>query len=163
MPPPKRLRFGDYSLDIRSGELRRGSQVIPLEPQPARVLATLASRPGVIVTHEELRVAVWGQTTFVSFDEGLHYCIRQARRALEDDARAPRFIETVARRGYRFLPAVEARGGSAPRILVIARRGALVAAASVMLAFVALELITTGETHHRIVVAVLQTVHDFFF
>jgi DNA-binding winged helix-turn-helix (wHTH) protein len=160
---PKLLRFGDYSLNTRSGELRRSGQVIPLEPQPVRVLATLASRPGVIVTHEELRVAVWGQTTFVNFDEGLHYCIRQVRRALEDDARAPRFIETVARRGYRFLPAVEARTGGASRILLIVRRSALAAAASLVLAYVALELTTTGETHHRIVVGVLQAVHDFLF
>ena len=79
-----------------------------LQPQPARVLELLARRSGEVVSREEIRELVWGES-FVDFDAGLNFCIKQIRRALEDSATAPRYVETLPRRGYRFLPPVQAR------------------------------------------------------
>jgi TolB-like protein len=81
----------------------RAGAPVHLQPQPARVLALLAAAPGRLVTREELRQHVWGSGTFVDFDQGLNWCIRRIREALEDDAAAPRYIQTVPRRGYRFI------------------------------------------------------------
>jgi DNA-binding winged helix-turn-helix (wHTH) protein len=103
----RRLRFHDFELDTASGELRRNGLVLPLEPQPARLLVALASRAGALVPKDQLRREVWGSSVFVDFEQGLHYAVRQVRRALGDPARHPVFIETVARRGYRFIAAVE--------------------------------------------------------
>lgn len=101
------IRFGPYALDARSGELRRGDAVVPLAPQPFRLLVALASRPGELVTREELRREVWGDATFVDFERGLNFCVLQARTALGDDARNPAYIETLPRRGYRFVASVD--------------------------------------------------------
>jgi TolB-like protein/DNA-binding winged helix-turn-helix (wHTH) protein len=97
------IRFGPFTLDAQSGELRRDGEVVPLAPQPFRLLYTLASRPGELVTREELQRQVWGDETFVDFDRGLNFCVLQARTALGDDAKQPAFIETLPRRGYRFV------------------------------------------------------------
>ncbi len=101
------IRFGPYALDARSGELRRDDEVVPLAPQPFRLLLALASRPGELVTREELRREVWGNATFVDFERGLNFCVLQARTALGDDAKNPAYIETLPRRGYRFVAAVD--------------------------------------------------------
>ena len=101
------LRFGPFGLDPQSGELRRDGAVVPLAPQPFRLLYTLASRPGELVTREELQQQVWGDGTFVDFDRGLNFCVLQARTALGDDAKQPAYIETLPRRGYRFIAPVE--------------------------------------------------------
>src|SRR5262245_11316526 len=97
------LRFDTFELDAASGELRRGGEPVRLPPQPAKVLSLLAQRSGEIVTRQEIRHQIWKDETFVDFDQGLNFCIRQIREALGDDADAPRFIETLPRRGYRFL------------------------------------------------------------
>lgn len=97
------IRFGPYALDARSGELRRDGELVPIAPQPFRLLLALASRPGQVVTREELRREVWGDETFVDFERGLNFCILQARTALGDDAKNPLYIETLPRRGYRFV------------------------------------------------------------
>jgi len=76
---------------------------VPLQDQPARLLALLVSRPGSIVTREDVRRALWTDNTFVEFDAGMHVAVTKLRQALKDCASAPRFIETVPRRGYRFL------------------------------------------------------------
>ncbi len=102
-----RLRFDGFELDLAAGELRSGSMLIRLQPQPLKVLMLLANRAGQLVSREEIQKQVWTDDTFVDFDQGLNYCIRQIRAALRDDAEAPRFIETVPRRGYRFLSKVE--------------------------------------------------------
>lgn len=102
------LRFGAFELDLQSGELRRAGVGVKLQPQPFKVLALLAGRTGQLVVREEIQREVWTDDTFVDFDQGLNYCIRQIRAALRDDAETPTFIETVPRRGYRFLAAVEA-------------------------------------------------------
>jgi DNA-binding winged helix-turn-helix (wHTH) protein/TolB-like protein len=101
------IRFTDFTFDPATGELRRNGTTTRLEPQPARVLAVLAERAGEIVTRAELQQRVWSGDTFVDFEHGLNYCIAQIRAALGDSASEPRFIETLPRRGYRFIAGVE--------------------------------------------------------
>jgi len=105
--PSQVLRFASFELDPRSGELRKKGDLVRLPPQPFKVLAFLASRSGDVVTRSEIRQQIWSNETFVDFDQGLNFCIRQIRDALGDDAEAPQFIETLPRRGYRFLIPVE--------------------------------------------------------
>lgn len=107
---PGLLRFGEFELDTDAAELRRRGVSVRLQQQPCRVLAVLAERAGELVTREEIRRAVWGDT-YVSFDQSLNFCIKEIRAALGDQADTPRFIETLPRRGYRFLPSVN---GGAP-------------------------------------------------
>jgi TolB-like protein/Flp pilus assembly protein TadD len=97
-----RLRFGAFEADLQSGQLTKLGRRLRLQEQPFRLLAILLRRPGVVVTREELREALWPQTT-VDFDHGLNKALSKIRKALGDSAEKPRFIETVARRGYRFL------------------------------------------------------------
>ena len=101
--PTTVLRFGPFDLDSRSGELRKGGDVVKLPPQPFKVLTLLARRSGEVVTRNEIQEQIWHDETFVDFDQGLNFCIRQIREALGDDADAQRYIETLPRRGYRFL------------------------------------------------------------
>src|SRR6185295_16931049 len=98
-----RLRFGDYEIDSRSGRLLREGRPVKIQPQPLRVLGILAERPGEIVSREQLRDRIWGDATFVEFDQGLNYCIRQIRIALRDEASEPVYIETLPKQGYRFI------------------------------------------------------------
>jgi TolB-like protein/DNA-binding winged helix-turn-helix (wHTH) protein/Flp pilus assembly protein TadD len=105
------VRFADFDFDMRTGELRRNRTSLKLQPQPAKVLALLVSRPGEIVTRRDLAQQVWGSETFVDFEQGLNFAIRQIRSALEDDAEHPRFLETLPKRGYRFTASVS---GAAP-------------------------------------------------
>jgi TolB-like protein/Tfp pilus assembly protein PilF len=100
---PKLIRFESFELDLGTSQLRCGGVLSKLQPQPARVLGLLASNPGVLVTRQQLRQHIWGDETFVDFEQALNFCIRQIREALDDDAKSPRFIETLPRRGYRFL------------------------------------------------------------
>src|SRR5262245_12017764 len=102
-PQPAALRFASFELDPRSGELRKDGVLVPLRPQASRVLAVLATRSGEMVTRDEIRHEIWSEDTFVDFDQSLNFCIRQIRDALGDDAAAPHYIETLPRRGYRFL------------------------------------------------------------
>jgi len=100
------VHVGTFVFDAASGELRHGTGSVRLEPQPARVLALLVERAGNVVTRTELQQVVWGGETFVDFERGLNYCIAQIRTALGDSASAPRFIETLPRRGYRLIAPV---------------------------------------------------------
>ena len=104
------LRFGVFELDLRSGELRRSGALLRLPPQPFKALAFLACRPQVPVTREELQVEIWGDDVNVDFEQGLNHCIKQIRDALGDDADTPRFVETLPKRGYRFIAPVERIG-----------------------------------------------------
>lgn len=97
------LRFGAFELNPQSGELRKDGELIKLPPQPFKVLALLAQRNGEIIARAEIRQQIWSDETFVDFDQGLNFCIRQIREALGDDAEAPLYLETLPRRGYRFL------------------------------------------------------------
>jgi TolB-like protein/DNA-binding winged helix-turn-helix (wHTH) protein/Tfp pilus assembly protein PilF len=100
---PGRLRFGIFEADLRTGELTKRGARIRLQDQPFQVLAVLLARPGELVTREELRGRLWTADTFVDFDHGLNKAINKIREALGDSAESPRFVETVARRGYRFI------------------------------------------------------------
>ena len=109
------IRFGDFELDEQTLELRRNGKPRRVQQQPARVLAFLLNHRGSLVTREQIRLAIWGDDTFVDFEQGLNFCIRQIRLALEDDANHPRYIETLPRLGYRFVEKIEAgRDGSPP-------------------------------------------------
>lgn len=111
-----RLQFGDYELDCEAGKLLRGGWPVKLQPQPLRVLALLLERPGEIFSREEIQNRVWGETTFVEFDQGLNYCIRQIRLALRDTVSKPAYIETLPKQGYRFIAKVAAVPGGAEEI-----------------------------------------------
>ena len=101
--PSGRLRFGVFEVDLRAGELRKHGLRLRLQEQPFQVLAMLLAHPREVVTREELQKSLWPADTFVDFDHGLNKAINKIREALSDSAESPRFIETVARRGYRFL------------------------------------------------------------
>jgi eukaryotic-like serine/threonine-protein kinase len=102
----ERVRFGDFEFDSPSGRLFRGGRPVKIQPQPLRVLAVLLESPGEIVSREYLRTRIWGNSTFVEFDQGLNYCIRQIRLALRDRASKPLYIETLPKQGYRFMARV---------------------------------------------------------
>jgi DNA-binding winged helix-turn-helix (wHTH) protein len=102
-----KIRFGVYELDRDAMELRKHGVLIRLQDQPFRVLAILAGRPGEIVTREELQEQIWG-SVFVDFDQSLNKAVNRIREALNDDAGTPQYVETVPRRGYRFIAAVAA-------------------------------------------------------
>ncbi len=109
-----KLRFGVYEADPQLGELRREGVKVKLQEQPFQVLMFLLERPGEVVTREELREHLWPADTFVDFDHGLNTAINKLRDALRDSAANPRFIETKAKRGYRFIAPVEAVVNGAP-------------------------------------------------
>jgi len=113
--PTTILRFDSFELDTGSGELRRHGDRIKLPPQPFRILDLLVRRSGEVVTRAEIREHIWCDDTFVDFEQGLNFCIRQIREALGDTAVAPRFIETLPRRGYRFLLPVETSASVEPK------------------------------------------------
>ena len=113
VPARRSLRFGPYELDVRSGELHRAGSRVSLPDQPLVFLTTLLERPGEIVTREELRQRLWPGGTFVDFEHGLNAAVKRLRDALGDSADAPQFIETVPRRGYRFVAPVEDIGVAA--------------------------------------------------
>src|SRR5512133_1375288 len=115
-PEVTALRFGVFEMSLRACELRRAGQLVRIQPQPFRVLALLASWPGEVVTREEIQAEVWPAGTFVDFEQSLNFCIRQIRAALGDNALAPRFVETLPRRGYRWV------GGPVERITTSGER-----------------------------------------
>jgi cholera toxin transcriptional activator len=105
------FRFGVFEFDTRRGELRKEGRTEPrLRDQAAQVLSMLLHRPQEVVTRDELRKRLWPSDTFVDFDHGLNTAINQLRNALGDSATSPRFIQTMPRRGYRFIAPVEATG-----------------------------------------------------
>jgi TolB-like protein/DNA-binding winged helix-turn-helix (wHTH) protein/tetratricopeptide (TPR) repeat protein len=110
------LRFGAFELDRQSGELRRNGMKVRLGDQPLRILELLVDRPGELVTREQLRERLWSSDTYVDFDLGLNSAIRRLREALDDSADNPRFVQTVPRRGYRFIvPVTPASSHPEPR------------------------------------------------
>jgi DNA-binding winged helix-turn-helix (wHTH) protein len=115
------VRFGEFKLDLRTRELRSNGNRSYLQEQPFQVLAALLDRPGQLVTRDELMKELWSSDTFVDFDQSLNKAVNRLREALDDSADRPRFIETVPRRGYRFIgpvaPSREATGEDA-RLLV---------------------------------------------
>ncbi len=104
------IRFGEFALDEQTLELRKNGALSRIQQQPARVLAFLLNHRGSLVTREQIRLAIWGEDTFVDFEQGLNFCIRQIRLALNDQAERPRHIETLPRLGYRFISPIEKSG-----------------------------------------------------
>ena len=102
-----RVRFGSFEFDLRSGELHKGGQKVKLQGQPIQILSLLLQRQGELVTREEIQKELWPSDTFVDFEHSLNAAIKRLRQALEDSPEQPRFIETLARRGYRFIAPVE--------------------------------------------------------
>jgi TolB-like protein/DNA-binding winged helix-turn-helix (wHTH) protein/tetratricopeptide (TPR) repeat protein len=105
-PSAPQVRFGSFLLDFGAEQLLRDGVSVALAPQPFRLLRYLVNNPGRLVTREEIQTELWGADTFVDFERGLNFCILQLRTALGDDARRPIYIETVPRRGYRFIAPV---------------------------------------------------------
>src|SRR5688572_17483385 len=101
-----KVRFGQFAFAPDTGDLTRNGIPVRLQPQPARVLALLVARAGEVVSRDELRQQIWGSGTFVDFERGLNFCIAQIRSALDDSADSPRFVETLPKRGYRFIAPV---------------------------------------------------------
>ncbi len=134
------IQFGIFEADLRTGELRRSGAKVRLQDQPFQILAMLLDRPGKVITREELRTRLWPADTFVDFDHSLNAAVRRLRDALGDSAENPRFVETVARRGYRFLAPVN---WTAPAVLPgvatglsdHTRKGWLASAAAVLVLF----------------------------
>jgi cholera toxin transcriptional activator len=116
MPPSsseaRLLRFGVFEVDLAAGELRKNGARIRLQEQPFQVLAALLENAGQVVTRDDLRQKIWPADTFVDFDHSLNTAINKIREALGDSASSPRFVETLARRGYRFIAPVDS--GAAP-------------------------------------------------
>jgi eukaryotic-like serine/threonine-protein kinase len=106
-PAPRRFRIKDFELDTATGELRMAGALVKLQPQPFRVLLLLVERAGQLVTREEIQRCLWKDSTFVDFEHGINFSINQIRVALEDDAEKPQYVETLPRRGYRFIEVVE--------------------------------------------------------
>ncbi|HWC73165.1 MAG TPA: winged helix-turn-helix domain-containing protein [Gemmatimonadales bacterium] len=109
------IRFGPFAVDLRAGELRKEGKKIRLQQQPLRLLVLLLEHPGEVVTREELRQAIWPTHEFGSFDEGLDAAVYKLRSALGDSAEKPRFVETLPRRGYRFIGTIDGVTSSVPR------------------------------------------------
>ena len=104
---PSTLKFGPYLVDLIAGELRKGGSRLRLQEKPMLVLVLLAEKQGQLVTREELKKHLWSDETFVDFEAGLNTAVSKLRESLSDNADKPRYIETVPRRGYRFLVPVE--------------------------------------------------------
>src|SRR5262245_14103143 len=107
MQPAPVVRFAPFEVDLVAAELRKRGRKVPLQDQPFKVLALLLQRPGELVTREGLQRALWPGDTFGEFDEGLNKAIQKLRQALDDSPDNPRFIETLPRKGYRFIAPVE--------------------------------------------------------
>ena len=138
---PRLLHFGTFELDLSSHELRKAGALIKLQSQHFQLLVLLAERAGQLVTREEIRRTLWNNETFVDFDRSINFCVNQIRAALGDDPQSPRYIETLPRKGYRFVAPVTEAGGQparaqpAPEPLAVpkpipARRGWLLSAVS---------------------------------
>jgi TolB-like protein/DNA-binding winged helix-turn-helix (wHTH) protein/Flp pilus assembly protein TadD len=109
-PVPTKMRFETFELDATSGELRKSGILLKLQPQPFRVLLLLIERAGQVVTRKQIQRYLWADSTFVDFEHGINFSVNQIRGALGDSAEHPRFIETLPRRGYRWLASVECVG-----------------------------------------------------
>src|SRR5215467_1528848 len=103
---PQPVRFGTFELDLSAGGLRKDGAKVKLQDQPLQILLLLLERPGRVVTRDELRKRLWPGDTFVDFDHSLNKAVNKLRDALEDSADHPRFIETIPKRGYRFMAEV---------------------------------------------------------
>jgi DNA-binding winged helix-turn-helix (wHTH) protein len=154
------VHFDDIEFDPLAGELKRDGATTRLEPQPARVLALLVDRAGEVVTREELQQRVWSGDTFVDFERGLNYCIAQIRAALGDSAAEPQFVETLPRRGYRFIAAIQRPAPASiapprPRIAIAAVAAAALLAITTVTWWLAVRPTTRAPRDARVHIAVV--------
>src|SRR5689334_23396141 len=105
---PDRWRFGQFEIDLSTGELRKSGLRMHIQDQPLKILGALLERAGELVTREELRERLWPSETFVNFERSLNAAVAKLRQVLADSAEKPRYIEAMARRGYRIVAPVEA-------------------------------------------------------
>ena len=117
---PAVVRFGAFELDLDSERLLKNGRGVRLQPQPFKLLRLLTSQPGKLVTREEIQAALWTNDTFVDFEQGVNFAIKQVRDALGDRAENSIYVETVPKRGYRFLAPVDAGRDDVPEIRVTA-------------------------------------------
>jgi DNA-binding winged helix-turn-helix (wHTH) protein len=161
-----RLRADHFEFDPATGEVHRDGSIYRLEPQPAVLLALLMSRPGELITRQEAIRTLWGDHTSVSFHDGLNYSVRQIRVALDDRVLQRRYLETIPRRGYRFVAAVD-RLSATDRLRHLPRRAArtwiAAAVCGVMLAAATVIIERRPNRHHEIAVTVLKSIHDRLF
>jgi DNA-binding winged helix-turn-helix (wHTH) protein len=151
-----RIRFGDFEFDRDAGELREGGTATRLQPQPAKVLAMLVARPGELLTREALQLHIWGDDTVVDFEQGLNWCIRRLRETLHDSPSDSKFIQTVPRRGYRFVAEVtELAPAALTPIAPWWKRQITVLAASIVLLVGMLSGITFTHGQRNVTVLVL--------
>jgi DNA-binding winged helix-turn-helix (wHTH) protein len=108
----KLFRFGSFELDLEAQQLLRNGRMVRLQPQPFKLLCFLISLRGQLVTREQIRGALWSDDTFVDVEQGVNFAIKQVRDALGEDAEHPIYIQTVPKRGYRFVAPVDAIGGA---------------------------------------------------
>jgi TolB-like protein/DNA-binding winged helix-turn-helix (wHTH) protein len=163
-PASRVLRFDSFELDVRAAELRKAGVKLRLQGQPIQVLATLLNNAGALVTREELRAQIWPAETFVDFDHSLHNAIARLREALGESAGTPRYIETLPRRGYRFIGTVERVGleeplpsgptepsasRESPVAPVRSRTRAILVAALLMMVVIAAVLVLIPTLSHR--------------
>src|SRR6266480_1232864 len=148
------VRFGVFQVDLRAGELFKQGIKIRLQQQPLRVLALLLEHPGEVVTREDLRQAIWPAGTFVESDVGLDAAIHKLRNALGDSAENPRLVETLPRRGYRFIAAVdgvvEDQGSTAAEAVPLSKRRPLLWAGAMALGVAVLLAVNTGGLRVRL-------------
>ena len=154
---PKAIRFGLFEADLSAGELRRRGRKVPLQDQPFQVLALLLQHPGELVSREEFQRALWPSDTFVEFDEGLNKAIQKLRQALDDSSDNPRFIETLPRKGYRFIAPVDGNSASPPAAAPVKRRSTEVLA-WVLLGIVSAMLVILSIIYFRQQPAAVQPV-----
>jgi TolB-like protein/Flp pilus assembly protein TadD len=115
-----RVTFGPFELDLEIGELRKGGRLLKLPPQPATVLCLLVADAGKLVTRDQIRRKLWDDSTFVDYDLALDYCVNRVRAVLGDEARSPTYVETLPRRGYRFIaPVARRRRFTEPTLAVL--------------------------------------------
>ena len=117
MPTARLLRFGAFELDVESERLLRNGRSVRLQPQPFTLLCLLAGQAGRVISREDIRAALWTSDTFVDFEQGVNFAIKQVREALGEDADHPIYIQTIPKRGYKFVAPVEVVGaqpGQAP-------------------------------------------------
>jgi cholera toxin transcriptional activator len=120
-PATRKIRFGVFEVDLASGELRKNGNRIRLQEQPFQILALLLERPGEVITRDDLRQRLWPGDTFVDFDHSLNTAVNKIREALGDSAASPRYVETLAKRGYRFIGVIDSNIAVTPQAGATAR------------------------------------------
>ncbi len=150
----KLFRFGVFELNVTTEELRKSGTLIKLAPQPLMLLALLASRAGQIVSREEIQQQLWGEETYVDFEQGMNHCIKQIRNALSDNADNPLYVETLPRRGYRFLAPVVSKTIPAPAPKVVESKSGIQSSVSVpALTPERIGLVTSSDTSSAVATA----------